>query len=184
MDSFELNKIAGALLGASLFAMALGLLSDAIFHAEHPAQPGYVIAVAEPESGSAGAKTEAAVAAAPIAERLKTATAADGEKVFAKCKACHSVDKGGKNGTGPNLWNVVGGPLAHIDAFSYSATFKEAAAAGQKWDYAHLDKFLTNPKEAHPGTKMSFGGLPKPEDRAAVIQYLRSLADSPAPLPN
>lgn len=182
MDSFELNKIAGAVLGASVFAMGVGIMSDIIFHAERPAQPGMVVAI--PDAPAGGAAAAPAVAAAPIAERLKTATVDDGKKVFSKCQSCHSVEKGGKNGTGPNLWGVVAGPLGHADGFAYSAAIKDAAAAGQKWDFAHLDKFLENPQAAHKGTKMSFKGLPRPEERAAVIMYLRSLADAPAPLPN
>jgi cytochrome c len=185
MDSFELNKMAGALLGAGVFAMGLGLLSETIFHAEKPAQPGFLVAVQEAGAGAgAGQGASGAAAAAPIAERLKVATVEDGKKAFSKCGSCHNAEKNGKNGTGPNLWGVVAGPLAHADGFAYSAGMKEAAGAGQKWDYDHLDKFLENPAGVVKGTKMSFKGLPKPEERAAVIQYLRSLADSPAPLPN
>lgn len=183
MDSFELNKIAGAVLGTALFAMGLGILSDIIFHAPNPEKPGFVVAVAD-TSGGGEAAPAAAVAAAPIAERLKVATVEDGKKAFSKCSSCHTVEKGGRNGTGPNLWNVVGGPLAHVDGFAYSGVIKDAAAAGQKWDFDHLDKFLENPQAAHKGTKMSFRGLARPDERAAVIQYLRSLADSPVPLPN
>lgn len=183
MDSFELNKIAGAVLGASLFAMGVGILSDVIFHADMPAQPGFAVAVTE-TAPAGGAAAQGAAAAAPIAERLKTATAEDGKKVFSKCQSCHTVDKGGKNGTGPNLFGVVGGAVAHLDGFAYSNAFKEAKAAGQTWDYDHLDKFLENPAGAHKGTKMSFRGLPRPDERAAVIQFLRAQADSPAPLPN
>ncbi|MCW1841683.1 c-type cytochrome [Prosthecomicrobium hirschii] len=185
MDSFEFNKIAGAVLGTCLFTLGLGVLSEIIFHSPAPAKPGFEVATAEASGGSAGGgqAESAAVAATPIAERLKTATADDGKKVFGKCSSCHNPDKGGKNGTGPNLWGVVGGPLGHAEGFAYSAGIKEGAAAGQKWDFAHLDEFLANPAGVVKGTKMSFKGLPKPEERAAVIAYLRSLSDNPVPLP-
>ncbi|MEJ1156846.1 c-type cytochrome [Prosthecomicrobium sp. N25] len=183
MDSFELNKMAGALLGAGVFAMGIGLLAEAIFHVEKPAQPGYVVAVQEGGAAAGGQAASGAAAAAPIGERLKVATADDGKKVFSKCSSCHNVEKGGKNGTGPNLWGVVGGPLAHADGFAYSGGMKEGASAGQKWDFDHLDKFLENPAGVVKGTKMSFKGLPKPEERAAVIEFLRNQADSPLPKP-
>lgn len=180
MDSFEFNKIAGALLGSALFAMGLGLLSDIVFEAEKPAQPGFVVATA---AGGGEAAAPAAATVAPIAERLKVATADEGKKVFAKCASCHNAEKGGKNGTGPNLWGVIGGAIAHADGFAYSGGMKDAAGGGKKWDFSHLDEFLANPAGVVKGTKMSFKGLPKPEERAAVIEYLRSQADSPVAKP-
>jgi cytochrome c len=111
---------------------------------------------------------------------LASADPADGEKVFKKCKACHTPEQGGPNRVGPNLWNVVGGPKAAHEGFSYSDAMK---GLGGDWTYADLDAYLTKPKDFAPGTKMSFAGLKKPEDRAAVISYLRTLSDSPKPLP-
>jgi len=100
--------------------------------------------------------------------------------VFKKCKACHTADQGGPNRVGPNLWNVVGGPKAHAEDFSYSDAI---TGLGGEWTYADLDAYLTKPKDFAPGTKMTFAGLKKPKDRAAVISYLRTLSDSPKPLP-
>lgn len=125
---------------------------------------------------------EEAVAAEPeihLATLLASASSDDGEKVFGKCKACHTVEEGGKHKIGPNLWNVIGGPVAARD-FSYSSAFGEAAEA---WSYEALNAFLEDPKGFAPGSKMSFAGLRKPEDRAAVIVYLRDYTENPPPLP-
>ncbi|MGH6930149.1 MAG: c-type cytochrome, partial [Dongiaceae bacterium] len=128
-----------------------------------------------------GQQTAATPPGGGIADLLKAADPAAGAKVAAKCKACHGFDKGGPNKVGPNLWDIVGAKQAHLgDAFKYSDALK---GLGGEWTYDALDKYLTAPKEYAPGTKMVFPGLKKPEDRAAVIAYLRSLSDSPKPLP-
>ena len=112
---------------------------------------------------------------------LAAADPAAGEKVFNKCKACHNAEKGGANQVGPNLWNVVNSSIAHHDGFPYSTAL--AARSGEKWTYDELNVYLTSPKAFAPGTKMTFAGLSKPEDRAAVIAFLRTRNDSPPPLP-
>jgi cytochrome c len=182
METMEFNKIAGAVLGALLFAVGLNILAEGIFSARLPAKPGYVVAVAE-ASAPAG-PAPAAEAAAPIAQRLKTASVDAGAKVFSNCKACHNAADGGPNQVGPNLWGVLGGPAAHMKTFSYSDAMMARAKAGGTWTYEDLDKFLTKPSAYVPGTKMGFGGLAKPEDRANVIMYLHSQATTPVPLPN
>ena len=111
---------------------------------------------------------------------LATADAGAGAKTFKKCKACHSTAKGGKNKVGPNLWDVVGRAKAGVPGFKYSGALK---GLGGEWTYKDLDAFLTKPKRFAKGTKMSFAGLKKPKDRANLIIYLRSLSDSPKPLP-
>ena len=111
---------------------------------------------------------------------LGTADAGAGAKTFKKCKACHSTAKGGKNKVGPNLWDVVGRAKAGMPGFKFSGALK---GLGGEWTYKDLDAFLAGPKGFAKGTKMSFAGLNKPKDRAAVIIYLRSLSDSPKPLP-
>ncbi|MFO1120165.1 MAG: c-type cytochrome [Rhodospirillales bacterium] len=122
-----------------------------------------------------------APAPADVKALMASADAAAGEKVFGKCKACHNAEKGGTNQVGPNLWNVVGAPIAHHEGFPYSAAL--AGRSGEKWTYDELDVYLTSPKAFAPGTKMTFPGLSKPEDRANVIAYLRTRNDSPPPLP-
>jgi cytochrome c len=181
--SIEFNKIAAAVLGAGVFAMGLGLLSNAIFEQHKPEKQGFAIATAEEKPAGAGAVEEKAPAAAPIAERLKTATADDGKKIFAKCASCHNAEKGGKNATGPNLYGIVEHLSGAKEGFAYSAGMADRNKAGAKWTFEDLDQFLTKPAAFVAKTKMGFDGLKKPEDRAAVIMYLRGQADAPVALP-
>ncbi|MDR3372783.1 MAG: cytochrome c family protein [Ancalomicrobiaceae bacterium] len=182
MESLLFNKIAGAGLGALLFAVGLNLLGEGIFSSESPAKPGFIVKTAD---AAAPAKEEKAAPVAPIAERLKTATVAAGEKVFSSnCKTCHNAEQNGPNAIGPNLWGVLGGPAAHMKTFTYSGGMMDRSKTGAMWSYEDIDTFLTSPKAFVSGTKMTFVGLPKPEDRAAVIQYLRSKSAEPMPLPN
>jgi cytochrome c len=140
---------------------------------------------AQPEATTAAttaapAATQTAATTASLPDLLKAADPAAGEKIAAKCKACHDLSKGGPNKIGPNLWDIVGNKQAHLDNFNFSDAVK---GLGGQWSYENLDKFLTKPKDYAPGTKMTFPGLPKPEDRAALLAYLRTLSDSPKPLP-
>jgi cytochrome c len=181
MDSYERNKIFGAVLGTALFVMALSIVAEIIYEPAEPEKPGYVIEVAE--APSAGGGGTAAAAVAPIAERLQTADAAKGEVVSKKFQACHTLEKGGPAKVGPNLYGVVGGPVAHMEGFKYTQAMLDHKAKEPTWTFDDLDHFLTSPKAFVPGTAMSFAGLPKPEDRANIIEYLRTNADSPVPKP-
>ncbi|MDZ5700148.1 cytochrome c family protein [Chelativorans sp. M5D2P16] len=181
MDSFELNKIIGALLGVVFVVFSVSILSDALFHSPAPATPGYAIAVPE-DSDAEGAGEE------PVEESvlplLAEADPSAGESIFKRCQACHTVEEGGPNKVGPNLWNVVNRPIASHEGFSYSAALKEFSQGGEVvWDYEHLDHFLKDPKGLVPGTAMSYAGLKNVEDRANLIAYLRNLSSDPAPLP-
>ena len=180
MDSFEFNKIAGAVLGTALGIMALGILAEIIYAPEKPEKPGFVIAVAET---GGGAEAPAKVEVAPIAVRLQTASVDKGVTVSKKCQSCHSFDKGGKAKVGPNLWNVVGSPVNYHKDFGYSDAMQAKGQEGMTWTYDNLDAFLTDPKGFIPGTAMGFAGLKKPEERADMIAYLRTLSDNPVPLP-
>ena len=177
MDSFELNKVAGAVLGALLFAVGSGFVAELIYHPKPAGNAGYPLPEPEPKSGGAAAE---APKAEPIAVRLASADADKGKGGTKACQACHSFEKGGPNKVGPDLWDIVEREKAHAAGFDYSAGLKEK---GGTWTYEDLDHFLENPKGYVKGTKMAFAGIGSPTERANVIAYLRTLSDSPKPLP-
>jgi cytochrome c len=178
MNSFELNKILGALLGTCLVLLALNITASAIFSTEKPAKPGYAIAVQEHGGGAQQAAPKEPEQ--PIATRLANASTERGQATAKQCGACHTFEKGGPNRVGPNLWNIVGsGRGEGRGGFNFSAAMK---GKGGTWTYEELDKFLANPRGYIPGTNMTFAGL-RNNQRADVIAYLRTLSDNPQPLP-
>ncbi|RUT85113.1 MULTISPECIES: cytochrome c family protein [unclassified Mesorhizobium] len=181
MDSNEINKLLAGLLGTVFVVFSVGIVSDALFASPAPEKPGFAIEAAEPAEGGPAAP---AAAAKPIAELLATANVEQGAAVFKKCQACHSGEKGGPNKVGPDLWDLIDRPVAEHEGFAYSAGMKEFSKGGaEKWTYDNLNHFITSPKKLVKGTAMGFAGLPKDEDRANVIAYLRTLSDNPKPLP-
>jgi cytochrome c len=177
------NMAVGALLATVFVMMSVSIASEGIFHSAAPEKPGFVIAAAETPAEGAGA--EAPAAAVPIAQLLAKADAKAGETVFKKCQACHDGTKGGPNKVGPNLFGVVDRPIASHEGFGYSASMKDFSKGGaEHWTFDHLNHFLTAPKSVVKGTAMGFAGLKKDEERANLIAYLRTLADSPVPLPD
>ncbi len=178
MDSFEWNKIFGGVLAGLVAVLGVSITSDMMFARHLPEKPGYEVAGAEeaPAAGAAAAEVEK-----PAAFYLASADIAKGEAVFKKCAACHNVDPGGANGTGPALHGVVGRPIAAAGGFSYSDAL--SGMKGKNWDWDNLWGWLKSPKAFMAGNKMSFAGISKPEDRAAVIAYLNSKSASPLPLP-
>jgi cytochrome c len=180
MDSFEWNKIAGAVLGTLLFLVAVRIASGFIFEVEQPAKPGYVVQGVEVPT-STGAPAVAAEEPLPDwGTVLPKASVSDGKSISSRCEQCHDLSKGGPNKIGPNLWGVVGRPRAAHPGFDYSAAMK---SKGGSWSYDELFKFLKSPGAYIPGTKMSFAGLPKANDRIDLIAYLRTDMDAPAPIP-
>ena len=182
MDSFEANKIFGAILGTIFVVFGGSLLASSIYHSEVPETAGYAIVAAE--APAAGEAPAAAAEDPPIATLLASADAGKGEAEFKKCQACHSGEEGGPNKVGPHIWDVVNRPIASVSDFSYSAAMKEFSQGGSvNWDYDHLYHFIKAPKQYVPGTAMGYAGLKDPQGRADLIAYLRTLSDSPAPLP-
>ncbi|OBQ67821.1 c-type cytochrome [Mesorhizobium erdmanii] len=181
MDSNEVNKLLAGLLGTVFVVFSVGLVSDALFASPAPEKPGFAIEATEPAEGGPAAP---AAEAKPIADLLQTANAEAGAAIFKKCQACHSGEKGGPNKVGPDLWDLVDRPVAEHEGFAYSAGMKEFSKGGtEKWTYDNINHFITSPKKFVKGTAMGFAGLPKDEDRANVIAYLRTLSDNPKPLP-
>jgi cytochrome c len=177
MNSFELNKVLGAVLGTCLVLVAMHIASGAIFTPSVPAKPGYEIEV-KAEGPAEGAK--AAPAEVPIETLLATASTQAGQSSSKVCLTCHNMGKGQGAKVGPDLYGVVGRPVASETGFNYSAPLK---ALGGKWTFDSLNKWLTNPRGDVPGTLMTFGGIPSEKQRADVIDYLNSNSDSPVPLP-
>jgi cytochrome c len=180
MDSFELNKIMGAVLGTLMFVMGIGFLAEAIYHPIEDRGPGY--ALPEPELAEAAAPEEAAPAV-PIGVLLASASVDRGASAVRKCQSCHSFGEGEANKQGPNLYHIVGASKAHMEGFAYSDILLQQKAEGQVWSYENLNAFLENPKGYAPGTKMNFAGVRSPEERADILAYLQTLASDPVPFP-
>lgn len=174
MDSFEWNKIAMAVLLSLVVMKGADLLSEALIHPQMLAKNAYVIEGVEAVADAAGgaAKEEPLQ---PIEPLLASATVENGKTVAKQCLQCHSFEKGEPNKVGPNLYGIFDNDMAVHAGFAYSSALKEKK---QKWTAENLNHFLAKPREFAPGTKMSYAGLKKPEDRAAVIVYLKSLKGS------
>lgn len=173
-DGFEWNKIAGAVLGSLLVVFGVHVASGFVYESEKPEKPGFIVEVPVVAEGGAAATP---VVVAPISERLVTASAEKGAGVVKLCLGCHSLDSAGTNKTGPGLWGVVGRKIGTHQGFPYSPAFE--AKTSETWTAEALDAFLANPKGYIPDTKMSFSGVPKPDKRADLIAYLKTLSDTP-----
>lgn len=176
--SFEANKILGAILAAAILAMISGIVANILVHPTPLAKQAYEVAGGPPEGG---ASTAAAAPAGPepIAPLMDKASADAGKAKTQLCAACHTFDKGGPNRIGPNLYGVVGGPIAEDrGGFAFSSALTDKGK-GQTWTLDNLNAWLFKPQDFAKGTKMTFIGLPKADDRANVVAYLNSLSDKP-----
>jgi cytochrome c len=176
MDSFELNKIIGAILGTLLFVMGAGFLAEAIY-APKAVGPGYEL----PEPEGTGTSEPEVVAEVDIGTLLASANVEQGQASARRCAGCHNFDQGAGNKQGPELFGVVGRPIASHAGFAYSDALK--AHSADTWTYENLDHFLKAPAEFAPKTKMNFGGLKDAQERANVIAYLASDSPDAPPFP-
>ena len=179
MDSFEINKIIAAVLLVALLVIGIGKVSNILFYVEKPKTPGYAVEV-DQASGSSITTTEVVEKVVDIAALMALGDVASGEKIFKKCAACHSINKGGKHKIGPALYNVVGRKVGGVEDYKYS---KALIAYEKEWTFEELNGFLIKPAKHIKGTKMAYAGLRKEADRASVIKYLNANSDSPLPLP-
>jgi cytochrome c len=174
MSSLELNKIVGAVLLVLLVGQVISILGDSLVRPRTHGPAAVEVAGAPARAPKEAKPIE------PVSGLLAAANVDKGKAVFKKCEACHTAVKGGANKIGPNLWGIVGRPVASHEGFGYSSALKKEQG---NWDYEKINHFIVAPGKMVPGTKMTFAGLDKVGDRADVIAYLRSLADTPAPLP-
>lgn len=185
MDGFEWNKIIGAILGTMLFVLAIGFIAEAIYRPIEGrgvgyALPGVAVEGGEPEDGGGDVVIAEVL---PLAGLLAAADVDAGQRQSRKCFACHNFEEGAANKVGPRLWDIVGRPVASEDDFNYSEAMAEYGASGAHWTYDELDQYLTSPKALVAGTKMIFAGMSKPEERADLLAFLRTLSATPVPFP-
>lgn len=180
MDSFEWNKVFGALLATALLILAINIGVDQVMKPHHSDKYGIALPAGSdaPSGEAAGPKEDDTPP--DWGTLLASADMALGDKAHKKCVQCHTFDKGGKNGIGPNLWDIVGQKHARTDGFAYSNAIKSKA---EPWTYDELYAFIKKPSAYAPGTKMAFAGISRVQDRANLIAWMRTMSDNPVPLP-
>ena len=175
MNSFEINKLIAAILVTILVVFGIGKISDIIFDKDDKNIVAYKVEAPEGEAVQASAESSVDISAL-----LAMGDVAHGEKVYKKCKACHSIKQGGGNKIGPALWNVIFRPVGSITDYKYS---KALSSYGKEWTWEEMNGFLIKPSKWIPNNKMGFAGLKSEKDRASVILYLNQNSDDPKPLP-
>jgi len=174
VDSFEWNKVMAAVIASVLFIMVIGIVAETPFHQDH-AKPAFTIEVAS------DGVVEAVVEEGPsFAEMMAGASADRGARQWAKCRSCHTIDKDGANGQGPNLYGVIGRTVAALDDFRYSNAVQ--ALGTSVWTYEMIDEWLQNPQAMAKGSKMVLA-VRKADQRADLIAYLATFSDQPLPFP-
>jgi len=174
-----MNKIIVSIILAVILVLGINKITDVIFHVEKPEKSAYQIASTSTTTTTETTSASSSSGSGEIMALLASASVADGEKVFKKCAACHSIAKGGGNKIGPALWGVLGRQAGSVSDYKYS---KAMAAHGKTWSFEEMNSFLIKPRDWIKGTKMSFAGLKSKNDRVAVILYMNEKTDSPLPL--
>ena len=174
-----MNKIIVSIILAIVLILGINKLAEIIFHVEKPEMSAYQVASVSNTSVEKTSTDSDSSGSKDIMALLASVNPSDGEKVFKKCAACHSIAKGGANKIGPALWGVLGRQAGTLTDYKYS---KAMTSYGKKWTFDEMNGFLLKPKDWIKGTKMSYAGLKKPEDRAAIIIYLNQNTDNPLPL--
>ena len=175
-----MNKIIVSIMLAIIMVLGINKISDSIFYVEKPEKSAYQVATVTTVASTTSTEESAASSeSGDIMALFASANAAEGAKIFKKCAACHSITEGGANKIGPALWGVLGRPAGTVPGYKYS---KAMAAHGKNWSFEEMNGFLIKPKDWIKGTKMSFAGLKKAKERAAVILYMNENTNSPLPL--
>ena len=175
-----MNKILVSVVLAVILVLGINKITDTIYYVEKPEKSAYQVAVVSTSGDTTTVEPGSDTSeSGNILALFASVSSADGEKVFKKCAACHSISKGGSNKIGPALWGVLGRQAGSVEGYKYS---KVMAAHEKKWSFEEMNGFLTKPKDWIKGTKMAFTGLKKANDRAAVILYMNEQTDSPLPL--
>ena len=177
MDSFEINKIIAAVLVTILVVLGIGKISDVLFTVDKPSMAAYKVEPTDQDVTVSLASKESSV---DVSALLALGSVEHGQKVFKKCKACHSIKKGGGNNIGPKLWNVMFRPVGAISDYKYSKSLTEYK---KEWSWEEMNGFLIKPSKWIKGNKMGFAGLKDEKDRASVMLYLNQNSDQPKELP-
>ena len=176
MDSFEINKIIAAIILVVVIIVGLDKISESIFYVKKPEKPGYEVEVVTASSTNKSSVTEIV----DVSKLMAMGDIEHGKKIFKKCAACHSINKGGNNKIGPKLWNVMFRPVGAISDYKYS---KSLANYKKEWSWEEMNGFLIKPSKWIPNNKMGFAGLKSEKDRSSVIIYLNQNSDTPKTLP-
>ena len=177
MDSFEINKIITAVIITVLIVLGIGKISDFMFNVDKPSVAAYKVEPTNEDGKASLTSTESDI---DISALLALGSAEHGQKVFRKCKACHSIKQGGGNNIGPKLWNVMFRPVGAISDYKYSKALSDYK---KEWSWEEMNGFLIKPSKWIKGNKMGFAGLKEEKDRASVMLYLNQNSDQPKNLP-
>lgn len=177
MDSLEINKIIAAVLVTVVIVLGISKISDYMFKIDKPSVAAYKVEATDQEGIVSQASTESSV---DISALLALGSVDHGQKVFKKCKACHSIKEGGGNNIGPKLWNVMFRPVGAISDYKYSKALTDYK---KEWNWEEMNGFLIKPSKWIKGNKMGFAGLKDEKDRSSVILYMNESSDQPLPLP-